>query len=145
MKAFIFGLMLVLVSASPINAAQASVEERTRMSVSIAAYIHDFGRSSDFKTDAVELGPTAVVGNSALADWRSVDGKRHGQISFFYLCDHWNVGKISTGQPLQAKDLVGQGLSNMSTKTATKLLADLKQFEKQHVAYLKPAHNEGSC
>jgi len=145
MKAFVVGAMIVLLSASPISAAQASIQDRTRMSVSIADYIHDYGKSNSFKTNAVELGPAGVEGHSALADWRSADGKHRGQISFFYLCDHWNVGKISTGQPLRAKDLVGQALSSMSTRTAAKLIADLKQLESQHVAYLRPAHNEVSC
>lgn len=144
-NAILTGAMIVFVSASPISAAQASIGDRIRMSEEIANYIHGSGRSNAFKAGAVELGPATVEGNFALADWRSADRKRHGQVSFFYACDHWNVGKISVGRPFQAKDLVSKDLSNVSLKTAAKLLADLKQLENQHVAYLKPAHDEGSC
>jgi len=149
MRAIVVGVMLVAIFISPANATLASIQDRMRMSVSIADYIHD-SLSNSFKTDDVELGPAAVERNFALADWRSADGKLHGQVSFFYLCDHWNVGQVSTGRPLRAQDLIAppksvRQIGSIPAKIASKLAAELAQLELRHVTYLKPAHFGITC
>lgn len=104
MRAIVASVILIVigVSVAPTYAAQAALQERTQMSISIADYIRDVGKPNPFKTHLVELGAATVEGHWALADWRSPDGKVHGRISFFYLCDHWNVGKVITGQAFRA-------------------------------------------
>jgi hypothetical protein len=141
----LISMLLAIFSASPCDAAQASLHDRSRMSVAIADYIRDAGKSNDFKTDLVKLGPTVVEGNWALADWQSEDGKRRGQVSFFYVCDSWSVGKVELAQPFRVRDLTGHHFGDVPEKTAAKLVTDLKQVEKLHVAYLKPAHAELGC
>jgi hypothetical protein len=100
MRSILLCVLLGAVTISPVIAAQATVEQRLRMSVEIASYIRDFGKRNEFHTERVDLGPTAIEGNWALADWRSDDGKLHGQVSFAYICDHWNLEKVRLGMLL---------------------------------------------
>jgi hypothetical protein len=140
--AIAIGVMIVVVSISPANAAQASVRDRMLMSGSASDAIYKF------KTSDVEIGAAVTggqFGQYALAEWRSARGKLHGQVSFFYICDHWNVGKVSTGRPFRARDLVGNGGFGIPGATASKLVAELKQLDDQHIAYLKPARAAGGC
>jgi hypothetical protein len=150
MRAIVVLVMLVVVSISPANAARASVKDRMRMSVSISDYIHyhDRGKSNAFKTDAVEVGAAAIEGQFALADWRSADGRARGQVLFFYVCDDWNVGAISTGRPLSIAMVRMQSpflAAHLTEKIASKLAAEVTRLEVQHVAYLKPTHPRPTC
>ena len=145
MKSILVCVLIAIVGVSPANTARATLLDRTRMSVEIAGYIRDVGKSNEFKTKFVELGAAAIEGNWALADWRSEDGKQRGQASFAYLCDHWNLEKVKIGHPLHAQDLVGHRLGGAPVAFAEKLVADLKLLETQHIAYLKPAHSEVGC
>jgi hypothetical protein len=132
----------------PASAEQASPKDRARMAVSIADYIHDgdYGKSNPFKTGAVEVGAVVIESHWALADWRSADGSTHGQVSFFYECDHWNVGAVSIGGALSVQNLIARkGLGQMPAPAATKLAAELTQLESQEIAYLKPAKATGDC
>ena len=145
MRSTVVSFLLVLLTISPTNAAQASVQDRERFSIVIASYIRDLGKSNEFETKFVELGATVVEGNSALADWKSEDGKLYGQVSFFYLCDGWNVGKVVLARHLRAQDLKGHSLGNVPETVALKLVEELKELEKQNVAYLKPGRAELGC
>jgi len=142
----VVGVMLVALSVSPANAAQATVQQRMSLSVSVADYIHP-GKSNPFKTDAVELGAAAIEGRFALADWRSADRSAHGQVSFYTVCDQWYVGIVSMGRPLTAQNLVGppQLESSVPSAIASKLVSELAQLEDLHIEYLKPAHVGITC
>jgi hypothetical protein len=144
--------LFLTLSIAPAFAQQASLQDRTRMAVSIADYIHDGdydrsqGRPNPFKSDAVELGAVAIQGHWALGNWRLADESIHGQVFFFYECDHWNVGNVATGSSLKVQDLVArQGVGRIPSPSAARLVADLVQLESQHVAYLKPAKPEMTC
>ncbi len=145
MSAVIISAMLLAILGSPAYAAQASLRERTEMSISIADYIVDAGKSNPFKAHSVELGTATIEGHWALADWRSADGKVQGRVSFFFLCDHWNVGKVITRRDLRAHDFVGGGMSGIPAEASGKLVAELSRLESQHVAFLKPARAGPSC
>ena len=60
-------------------------------------------------------------------------------------CDHWNVVNVRVGKPFKAQDLTCHYLGGASMKTAERLVDDLKQVERQHIAFLKPAHYDVSC
>jgi hypothetical protein len=147
-------LLLVAVIKLPANAEQASLQDRLGMSASVADYIHDhdYGKSNPFQTDAVEIGAAAIEAHHsaeeytryALADWRSADGKGHGQVLFSYLCDHWNIEAVSIGRPFSAQRLVEEA-KRLPAATASKLVAQVVQLEKLNIAYLKPAHPGISC
>jgi len=145
MNVVILNVILVFAGSASVIAGQASVETRVRLSETVASYIHDYPKSNGFQTNLVEIGAAATDGQFALADWRSVDGKPHGQVAFYYLCDHWNLGKISMGSPLSVQDLVGVGFSAVPRAVASKLVSDLRALEVEHIAYLKPAKATGSC
>lgn len=145
MRAIIASVMLIAVFIAPAYATQASLQDRTRMSISIADYIVDVGKPNPFKTDLVELGAATIEEHWALADWKSSDGKVHGRVLFYHLCDHWNVGKVVTAQGLRARDFVGQGIPGLPSETAAKLVAELSQLENQYLVYLKPAHAGPTC
>jgi hypothetical protein len=146
--------MLVVVFISPANASQASIQDRMGMSQSVADYIHnrDYGKSNPFNTNTVEIGAAAIEAHHsaeeytryALADWRSADGKVHGQVLFYYLCDHWNIEAVSSGRPFSAQGLIEQA-KRLPAATASKLVDQVVQLEKLSIAYLKPAHPGFSC
>src|SRR5579864_186720 len=140
MKATLTAAIIVMMSTWPAVARLATVRERTELSIMIASYLHnrDYGKSNPFKTDAVEIGAAVIESHFALADWKSADGKEHGQVVFFYLCDSWNVGKV-TESAFRAQDLTGRYLGDLPQEDAAKLIAELKWAEGQGVSYLKPA------
>jgi len=120
------------------------------MSTVIADYIRDarhLDTPNAFKSTSVELGPTAVAGQSgygryALGDWRSADGRAHGQVYFSYECDGWNVGEVSLGRPLRANELISWHTpSNVQEVLVTELL----KLEACRIAYLSPAVPSVSC
>jgi hypothetical protein len=147
MRAVAIGLMLVFLSISPANARHASVQDRMEMAVTIATDIHfdqKLRLSNPFKTNAVELGPTAIersaqFGELALADWHSAEGRVHGQVLLVPMCG-WRVHAVSVGRRLKARDLnVRPDLLPATVKVFSKLSAEVVELETQHVAYLKPA------
>lgn len=153
MKTLALVLVLVVLSSAPVWAAPArswtdvvpaTIQDRARMAQEIADDVHYDGKSNVFKTDAVELGAAAIEGNTALADWRSADRTKHGQVYFFYICDHWNVGKVSIGRPLTARELETNHYSAHAVDT-TKLIAELKKLESHGIAYLNPPHFGATC
>ena len=122
----------------------ASVADRTRMSVEVASYIHDPGVPNAFKSTSVEIGATAIDWPFALADWRSADGKRHGQVSFFHMCDSWNVGAVSVNRPLTVTELT-HSYGRMSEDKAAQLISKLDRLEVQQLTFLKPAKPIQGC
>jgi len=144
--------LIILTSVSQAVARQASAADRTEMAVEIATdirYDQKVGLLNPFRTKAVELGPTAVedsssTGTLALADWRSVDGKLHGQVLFYGMCG-WHVGSVSVGRPLAAKDAKVMSTYPVPAKVFFKLSADLDALEALHVAYLSPAQPSNDC
>jgi hypothetical protein len=145
MRRILLSLMLVIVSISPVIAAQATVQDRMRMSVEIADYIRDSGKSNEFHAGSVNLGAAVIEGHWAIADWRSEGDKLHGQVAFAFLCDHWNLERVTIGRPLRVQDLVGHHTGGSPVAIAEKLVADLKSLETQHIAYMKPAHAGVEC
>jgi|SRR5579872_719021 len=144
MRAVIIGLVLVVGSISPCHAAEASVQDRIGLSVSISDYIRDIkyeNTSNLFRTTTVEIGATVIEDSSALADWRSADGKKHGQVFFYHMCEHWWVEAVSVGRALSAHEIAGR----IPAAAATRLVAELANVEDQPVAYLKPARPGGTC
>jgi hypothetical protein len=140
--------MLVLLSIQPVNARNASVQERTGMSQSVADYIEDV-KVGDMKADgalkgvrAVEIAAAAIEWPWALADWRSADGTAHGQILFRYMCDHWNVRKVSREAFAQNQHLTALGVPEPS---AIKLISEIAAAETHHVAYLMPSRAGVGC
>jgi hypothetical protein len=152
MRAAAVGSLIILASISQAIAGSASVSDRTDMAVEIATdirYYQKAGLPNPFRTKAVELGPTAVedgksAGSLALADWRSADGKTHGQVLFYGMCG-WHVGSVSVGHRLAANDAKVFSGFLVSAKDFSKLAADLAALEPQHVAYLNPAPPETGC
>jgi hypothetical protein len=138
-------------SVSAANARRATVEDRTEMAVEIATDIHfdqKYLSPNPFKTNAVELGPTAIedsttFGDIALADWHSADGRVHGQVLLINMCG-WHVKAVSVGRRLRAQDYTGRA-DPAVTNILSKLSADLTVLEAQHVAYLKPARPVIGC
>jgi hypothetical protein len=145
-RALCLCVFLTAVFSAPAAGAQASLLDRQLMSIAIADYIHnrDFGTSNPFHAVSIEVGATVIDWPYALADWRSADGKEHGQVSFVHLCDHWNVESVSRGQRMRVSDVM-ESTHDISAKTATKLIADLLSAEDRHVAFLKPSHAGVSC
>jgi hypothetical protein len=133
----------------PVAAKQAADRDRIAMSVEVANYIHDpygvgshpnaFGGSSK-----IEIGSAAIEWPYALADWRSTDGKYRGQIAFWYMCDHWNVGPITIGRRMSPKELVAMRPGDKEPVPAA-LIAELQKLEARHVAFIQPAHPTKGC
>jgi hypothetical protein len=143
------GASLILASVwfGVVCAREASRDDRARMAVSIANCIHDepnCARSFDGAT-AIEIGTAAIEGNVAIADWHEGRGSRYGQVGFFYLCDHWNVGPVSNGVPLRPAQLLMNPPWGPTKATASKLVAELAQLETQHVGYITPAKPGPDC
>lgn len=133
----------VIAASVPASAKTASAQERVQLSVAMADAINDgHSAKSPFFSGAksVEIGAATVDHPWALADWRSTDGKTHGQVLFRYLCDHWNVWSVtSTLTPAQL------GHHGVPKSIATTMVADLSALEAQHFAYLGPARPGVTC
>ncbi len=117
------------------------------MSQSVADYIHDgfFKGVGAFKgTRSVEIGAAVIEWPGALADWRSSDGKSYGQVAFYYMCDHWNVLRVSNELPLRAEQF-SFPLRGVTKTAAKKLVVDLGRLDTKHIAYLKPARWQMGC
>lgn len=142
-------MLILTLAANPTTAPparEASIADRTGMSVEIADYIKDAGRANEFKTGAVEVGAAAIEGQTALADWRSADGKERGQVTFFHSCDHWNLGRVSIGHAITANGLHASHLpGSPSVDDAIRLVDELRRLEVRHVAFLAPARAGISC
>lgn len=147
-----FFLCLIIVGGMLLDASakKADVAERSRMAASIAEYIADgdygrsIGRPNPFRSTDVKLGTAVVVWPWALADWRAARGLIHGQVSFFYLCDHWNVGIVET-RPIQSRELVTLTFPKpMTARTAAELTTELAAAEASPTAYVK-APGRGGC
>jgi hypothetical protein len=140
----------LLLSAAIALAEVASKDERARMSVEVANYIHDtrepaFAAGSFHGTTAVEIGAAVIEMPGALADWRAANGAGHGQVAFLYVCDHWNVLKISNGVPLRPDQIVVKQPFPITRPMANKLVAELGQLDTSNVAFLKPAKAHQGC
>ena len=139
-------LLIVLLFAQPASGKQASFQDRLLLSQAVANYVND----PDFKgykyfngTRAVQIGAAVIEGIGALADWRSVDGKHHGQVAFLHRCDSWNVLRVSNNAPLRAEQIATDG--GLTRSIARVLVAGLSALESQHVAYLGPQRAQVSC
>src|ERR1700752_4111215 len=94
---------VLLFWAAVADADQATLEQRTAMSQELANSIHDREEVvSQLGVRGIEVGAAVVDFHTALADWRSTDGKHRGQVAFFYACDHWNPAIITSGKPISA-------------------------------------------
>ena len=140
---------------------EASTKDRSEMSVEVATYLHDpyhdgsdhpnaFGGSTKIEIGAVDVeeGHFKLSGYDvgyryALADWRSADGKRWGQVAFRYECDHWNIGPIAVGRRMTVADLIAMTRENKNE--ATKLIADLQPLEERHIAFMPPSQPANGC
>lgn len=150
MRAFVLIAMIAVASTGSGSYRAATVAERSALSTQIANYVHyrDFGTVNPFGTASVELGTTAVYvdkegfAQEALADWRSEDRRRYGQVQFYYLCDHWNTGAVSSGRSLHASEMGGIGTSRQSFAG---LIAELSRLEQRTVAFLPPVHFTSEC
>ena len=145
MKRTVTVIALLIIIMGSAYAKQASLEDRLRLSQTVANYVNDpeVKGYKHFKgARAVEIGAAVIEGNSALADWRSVDGKDHGQVAFFYLCDGSNVRSVSRKVPLRPEQIRTHW--GITKNTARTLIAQLRALESKHVAYLKPPRPETS-
>jgi hypothetical protein len=127
----------------------ASADERSRMAVEVANYIHDlnpaFHAGSFDGARAVEIGAAVIEQPGALADWRGENGKGHGQVAFLYVCDHWNVLKVSNGVPLRPEQIVVQQPFPITKSVAKKLVAELAALETKNVVFLKAVPPHPGC
>lgn len=120
------------------------------MAVEVANYIHDvhnraFHAGSFSGATAVQIGAAVIEQPGALADWRAANGKAHGQVAFLYVCDHWNVLKVSNGGPLRPEQIVVEQPFPITRSVADKLVAELAELETKNVAFLKPARAHPGC
>ena len=139
----LIALLVTTYATPPPYATTASVEDRTRMSVAVASYIHDPSESNMFKSSAVEIGATAIDWPYALADWKSADGKRTGQVLFFHICGDWGVAVVSL-RPLTLDELT-HSAGRMTKDKGSQLISKLDELEGQRIAYLKPAEPIQGC
>lgn len=137
-------LLLTTHSTPPPYAITASVEDRTRMSVAVASYIHDPSESNMFKSSAVEIGATAIDWPYALADWKSADGTRSGQVLFFHICDAWNVATVSMMRQITLDELT-HSIGRMTRDKGKQLISKLDELGGQRIAFLKPATPVQGC
>ncbi len=141
---------VLLLSAAIALAEQASKDERARMAVEVANYIHDtrepaFAAGAFHGATAIEIGAAVIEMPGALADWRGANGNGHGQVAFLYVCDHWNVLKISNGAPLRPDQIMVKQPFPITRPLADKLVAELAQLDTTNVAFLKPAKAHQGC
>ena len=122
----------------------ATVADRRHMSVEVASYIHDPSESNRFGTLSVEIGAAAIDWPFALADWRSADGKRRGQVSFVYICDHWNVSAVSVTKPMTVSEII-HGFGKTPRDKAMQLISKLNRLEGLQIAFLEPATPVQGC
>lgn len=147
MRSICLALLVLVISTSPAAAHKASIDDRKSMSASISNCIHDrdFGCvPNPFKTNSVNIGAAVIVDDYlALADWRSTDGTRSGQVALWTMgCQIWNVGRVSIGRALRQDELLNViGHSPVkprsTSRTATELVDELAQVEAQKIAYLR--------
>jgi hypothetical protein len=140
----------LLLLARIAQAEVASADERARMALEVANYIHyphdrAFKAGSFNGATAVEIGAAVIEQPGGLADWRAASGKGHGQVALLYVCDHWNVLKISNGVPLRPQQIVVELPFPITRPVADKLVAELGQIETKNVAFLKPARPHPGC
>ncbi len=140
--------LLLLVQSA--RAVTASDQERAYMAIEVANYIHyphdrAFKAGSFNGASAVEIGAAAIEQPGALADWRAAKGSGHGQVAFLYVCDHWNVLKVSNGVPLRAEQIVVQQPFPITKSKANSLVAELARLEDNNVTFLKPARPRAGC
>lgn len=140
-------LAFVSLCLGTVSGGEASRDDRARMAVSVAECIRDEPKCARAfaGAGAVEIGAAAIEGDAAIADWREARGSRHGQVGFFYACDHWNVGPVTKAAPLRPAQLVTGPRWGASRATANKLVSELAQLESEHVAFLKPAEPGPDC
>lgn len=129
---------------------EASDSERKAMSVQLANYVHDpYGYDSHPHafggSGKAEIGTAAVEGHYALADWRSLDGKHWGQIAFFYMCDHWNVAEVTNDRRIRAKELAAIRSVAPGESATPNLVAEVRELEGRHVAFLRPSRPFRGC
>jgi hypothetical protein len=139
-------IALFIVFVAPAQAKQASLQDRLLLSQTVANYINDpdLKGYNDFNgARAVEIGAAVIEGIGALADWRSVDGKHHGQVAFLHRCDSWNVLRVSNNVSLRAEQIATDG--GITRSVARLLVARLSALEPRRVAYLKPPRAQMSC
>jgi hypothetical protein len=119
------------------------------MALEVANYIHDvnpaFHAGSFDGARGVEIGAAVIEQPGALADWRGANGKGRGQVAFLYVCDHWNVLKISNGMPLHPEEIVVQQPFPITKSVAQKLVAELAALETKNVDFLKPVRPHPGC
>ena len=140
----LIALLVTTYSTPPPYATTASVADRTRISVAVASYVHDPSGSNKFKSLDVEIGATAIDWPYALADWKSADGKRSGQVLFFHICDDWGVAAVSLTTPLTLDELT-HSVGRMTKDTGSQLISKLNELEGQRIAFLKPATPVQGC
>lgn len=122
------------------HAAKASNQDRWFISLSINSDIRYWKRDGEpnpFGTNSVELGPTAIAEYWALADWQSVDGKKHGQVFLSTKgCQVWQVQQVSVGRRLTTKEV--NTVYMLPPRLGAELMDELGGLESQHIAYMKP-------
>ena len=146
MRPILITALLLVVTTVPALADKASVEDREYISASISNCIHrrDPGCSPNpFKTNSVEVGATVEIQMIALADWKSTDGTKHGQVFLSTKgCQLWYVGLVSIERALRPEELtasMGGYLSEprLTKQVAKELVDELAQIEAQNIAYLR--------
>lgn len=138
--------LLVLASAPSVHIRHAAIDERRSISHSISDCIRDrYTECAAFKTDSVAIGPAVTYDYYlALADWRSIDGKRRGQVFLTTKgCGIWDVELVSMGRPLTSQ-AIGSFLNRGSSSDAARgkqagieLTAALARIDAASVAYLR--------
>ena len=141
------GLILVLIS--PATAKLATVEERQSISHSVSDCIRDhWERCADFKTTSVEIGATVEAPEAdwlALADWKSSDGKKQGQVFLSTIgCGIWDVDLVSSGRSLTSKEIEAfltrwpvVGPPQRAKRAVLELTSELARIDARSVAYLR--------
>jgi hypothetical protein len=143
----VMALTFSVVQPLVVSAEQASIVERSWMAASIAGYIKDGdygrtrGRANPFQSNVVQIGAAVIEWPFAVADWRTLGGSVHGQVSFFYLCDHWNVGVVKTRSIRSTELISSTAPQTLTASTATALTAELAVAEASPVAYLRATAN----
>jgi hypothetical protein len=142
-------VMLSAIQPLAASARQTSIAERSQLAASIAAYIKDGdyrqsrGQANPFQSSVVEIGAAVIVWPFALANWRTPGGSVHGQVSFFYFCDHWNVGVVERRRIRSTELISSMAPKPLTASAATALTAELAAAEASPSAYLKATANAG--
>ena len=149
MRGPMVGVALIVVLISPAKGAQATVEERQSISHSISDCIRDRSeRCAAFKTTSVKIGVTVESSEAdwlALADWKSSDGKKAGQVFLSTKgCGIWDVDVVSFGRPLTSKEIYAfltrwpvVSPPQRAKRVTLELTSELARIDARSVAYLR--------